>query len=148
MTLETWLASLHLLALLTLVVFASSQIALCRIEWMNDAVVRRLARLDMLYGWAALALLLSGVVRIVWGAKGIGWYVSQPLFHLKMLLVVVVAILGIRSSLVIRRWVRTLDAANTLPAAQEILQTRRSLMVQAHIVPVVAVIAVFWANGW
>lgn len=148
MTLETWLASLHLLALLTLVVFASSQTALCRMDWMNAAVVYRLARLDQLYGLAALALLLSGVARIIWGTKGMLWYVSQPLFHLKMLLLVVVVILGIRSSLVIRRWVRTLNVSGSLPQAQEVLRTRRSMMVQTHIVPVIVVVAVFWANGW
>ena len=44
MTLEAVLASLHLVAILTLVVFMSSQAALCRIEWLNAAVVERLVR--------------------------------------------------------------------------------------------------------
>ena len=35
MTLEAFLASLHLVAVLTLVVFLSSEAALCRFEWMN-----------------------------------------------------------------------------------------------------------------
>ena len=75
MTLEAMLASLHIVAILTAVVFLSSEAALCRSEWMNAAVVRRLARLDMIYGLAALALLLTGIARIVWGAKGMTWYV-------------------------------------------------------------------------
>ena len=48
MTLEALLAGLHILAILSLVVFLSSQAALCRNEWMNASVVRRLARLDMI----------------------------------------------------------------------------------------------------
>ncbi|MEG2281405.1 DUF2214 family protein, partial [Comamonas sp.] len=76
MTIEAFLASLHIVAILTLVVFLSSEAALCRSEWMNEAVVRRLARLDMIYGITALVLLLTGIARIVWGAKGLTWYVS------------------------------------------------------------------------
>ncbi len=69
MTSEAILASLHLVAILTAVVFLSSEAALCRAEWMNAAVVRRLARLDMIYGLAALALLLTGIARVVWASK-------------------------------------------------------------------------------
>ncbi|WP_159917833.1 DUF2214 family protein [Pantoea sp. 18069] len=147
MTFEALLAALHLLAVLTLVVFLSSQAALCRAEWMNAAVVRRLARLDLIYGLAALALLLTGLARLYWGTKGMTWYVSQPLFHVKMTLFVLVALLSIKPSLTFRRWVRGLAAGQSLPDAQEVGRTRRWIMVQAHVVPVIAVIAVFWARG-
>lgn len=148
MIMEVWLAALHLLAVLTLVVFLSSQAALCRSEWMNAAVVRRLARLDLIYGLAALALLITGLARLYWGTKGMSWYVSQPLFHVKMTLFVVAVALSIKPSLTFRRWLRALGASQALPDAQEVARTRRWIMVQAHLVPVVAVIAVFWARGW
>lgn len=147
MTFEATLAALHLLAVLTLVVFLSSQAALCRAEWMNAAVVRRLARLDVIYLVAAMALLLTGLARLYWGTKGISWYVSQPLFHVKMTLFVLVAGLSIKPSLTFRRWVRGLAAGQSLPEAQEVATTRRWIMLQAHLVPVIAVIAVFWARG-
>jgi len=147
MTFEATLAALHLLAVLTLVVFLSSQAALCRAEWMNAAVVRRLARLDLIYGIAALALLLTGLARLYWGTKGVSWYVSQPLFHVKVTLFVLVALLSIKPSLTFRRWLRGLAAGQALPDAQDVASTRRWIMVQAHLVPVIAVIAVFWARG-
>ncbi|MEG0002311.1 MAG: DUF2214 family protein [Comamonas sp.] len=147
MTFEATLAALHLLAVLTLVVFLSSQAALCRAEWMNAAVVRRLARLDLIYGIAALALLLTGLARLYWGTKGVSWYVSQPLFHVKVTLFVLVAVLSIKPSLTFRRWLRGLAAGQALPDAQDVASTRRWIMVQAHLVPVIAVIAVFWARG-
>ena len=148
MTLEALLAALHLVAVLTLVVFLSSQAALCRTEWMNAAVVRRLARLDLIYGLAALALLLTGLARLYWGTKGLSWYVSQPLFHLKMTLFVLLALLSIKPSITFRRWLRSLGVGQALPDAQEVRSTRRWIMVQAHLLPVIAVIAVFWARGW
>ena len=147
MTLEAFLASLHIVAILTLVVFLSSEAALCRMEWMNAAVVRRLAKLDMIYGLAALVLLLTGIARIVWGAKGLTWYVSQPLFHLKMLLFVVVGVLSLRPTFTIRKWLKALNVAGTLPQPESVQFVRKWIMVQAHIIPLIAVIAVYWARG-
>ena len=71
MTLEAVLACLHLLALLTMVVFLSSEAALCRAEWMNAAVVKRLARLDMHLDVsdAALMELASAGFDPVFGAR-------------------------------------------------------------------------------
>lgn len=147
MTLEAFLASLHIVAILTLVVFLSSEAALCRSEWMNEAVVRRLARLDMIYGITALVLLLTGIARIVWGAKGLTWYVSQPLFHVKMMLFFITALISLRPTFTIRRWLKTLNATGVLPAEAAIKSARQWIMVQAHIIPVIAVVAVYWARG-
>ena len=147
MTIEAFLASLHIVAILTLVVFLSSEAALCRSEWMNEAVVRRMARLDMIYGITALVLLLTGIARIVWGAKGLTWYVSQPLFHVKMTLFFITALISLRPTFTIRRWLKTLNATGALPAEAAIKSVRQWIMVQAHIIPVIAVVAVYWARG-
>ena len=74
MTTEAILAYFHLLAIFTLIVFLTSEAALCRPEWMNADVVRRLALVDRVYGIAAGAVLLTGLARIYLGAKGAGWY--------------------------------------------------------------------------
>ena len=148
MTLEAVLAALHIVAILTLVVFLTSETALCRSEWMNAAVVRRLARLDLIYGISAGVLLLTGLARLVWGAKGMGWYMSQPLFHLKITLFVLVALMSIKPTLAFRRWTKALQADGSLPQEGEVRATRRWLMWQSHLIPVMAVIAVFWARGW
>ena len=142
------MASLHLVAILTLVVFMSSQAALCRIEWLNAAVVERLVRLDVIYNVTALVLLLTGLARVVWGIKGMSWYVSQPLFHVKMTLFVLMGLLSIKPTLTFRRWLKALNQTGALPGEAEVRSTRRWVMVQSHILPVVAVIAVFWARGW
>ena len=148
MTLEAVLAALHLVAILTFVVFLSSQAALCRMEWMNAAVVERLVRLDVIYGAAALVMIGSGLARLLWGIKGMSWYVSQPLFHIKITIVVVMAILSIWPSIMFRRWRRNLQASGALPDELEVKKVRRLVMIQSHVLPVVAVIAVFWARGW
>ena len=148
MTLEAMLASVHLVAILALVTFMSSQAALCRIEWMNAAVVERLARLDAIYQATAVAVLASGLVRIFWGIKGASWHATQPMLHLKITLFAVMLLLSIAPTLAFRRWRRNLRASGALPEATEVRKMRRLIMVQSHLLPVVAVIAVFWARGW
>lgn len=148
MTLEAVLASLHLVAILTLVTFMASQAALCRTEWMNAAVVERLVRLDTIYQVAMATVLATGLVRVFWGIKGASWYATQPMLHVKATLFVVMVLLSIAPTLAFRRWRRNLRAGAALPGAQEVRKARRLVMVQSHILPVVAVIAVFWARGW
>lgn len=148
MTLEAFLASAHLVAILALVTFMSSQAALCRIEWMSAAVVERLVRLDVIYQITVVTLLASGLARIFWGIKGSAWYWSQPLLHAKLTLVLVMLLLSIAPTLAFRRWRRALRANGRLPGAVEVRKARRLIMVQSHILPVVAVLAVFWARGW
>ncbi len=85
MMLESVLASLHLVAILAMVVFSSSQAALCRREWLNAAVVRRLLRLDWIFLASVTVPPLSGVARVVWASR-LAVDVGQPLFHIKMTL--------------------------------------------------------------
>lgn len=148
MTLEAVLAAFHLVAILTFVVFLSSQAALCRIEWLNAAVVERLVRLDVIYGVAGTVMIASGLARLIWGIKGASWYLSQPMFHIKITIVVVMVLLSIWPSIMFRRWRRNLRASGALPDAVEVKKVRRAVMIQSHVLPVVAVIAVFWARGW
>jgi putative membrane protein len=148
MTFEAILAYLHLLAILTMVVFISSEAALCRVQWLNAAVVERLAKIDRVYGIAAIAVIATGIARTIWGVKGTAWYWSNPLLHAKLTLVVVVAVVSIFPTLTFIRWRRTLRASGTLPAEAEIAKTRRLVMIQAHLIAVIPLLAVFLARGF
>ena len=148
MTTEALLAYAHFLAILTMVVFLASEAALCRGEWLNAAVVERLVRLDVIYGVAGVVMIGSGLVRVFWGVKGASWYLSQPLFHLKITLVLAMVVLSFVPSAAFRRWRQNLRSTGALPPAAEVARVRRLVMIQSHVLPVVAVIAVFWARGW
>lgn len=147
MLIETCLAYAHFAAILMLVVFISSEAALCRPEWLNAAVVRRLGRVDLIYGIAALLVLCSGVARVVWGAKGADWYLHQPLFHAKVTLFIVIGLMSIRPTLAYRRWIRTLDATGALPAEDEVRQVRRVVMIQAHLLLLLPLAGAMLARG-
>ena len=64
MTLEALLAHAHIFAILTMVVFLASEAALCRVQWLNAAVIERLGKIDFIYGLAAGAVLITGLARI------------------------------------------------------------------------------------
>lgn len=148
MTQEALLAYAHFLAILTMVVFLTSEAALCRPEWLNAATVERLAKIDAAYGISAMAVLATGAVRSVWGIKGASWYWSNWLLHLKLGAFIVVALLSIVPTIQFIRWRRALRAGGALPEAAQVRKVRRLVMVQAHIVPLIPLAAVFLARGF
>ena len=148
MTLEAILAYLHILAILTMVVFISSEAALCRVQWLNAAVVERLAKIDLVYGLAALAVLGTGIARTVWGVKGTAWYWTNPLLHVKLTLVIIIGVVSIFPTLTYFRWRKALRATGALPAEVDIKKTRRLVMAQAHLIAVIPLVAVFLARGF
>jgi putative membrane protein len=148
MTLEAILAYVHFLAILTMVVFIASEAALCRVEWLNAAAVERIARVDMVYGIAAIAVLLTGLARTWWGIKGTAWYWTNPLLHVKLGLFIVIGVLSIFPTLTYFRWRKAVRASGTLPDAAEIKKTRKLVMIQAHLIAFVPLVAVFLARGF
>jgi len=148
MTLEALLAYAHLLAILTMVVFLASEAALCRVEWLNAAVVERLGKVDMVYGIAAGMVLLTGLARVFLGVKGAAWYAHNPLLYLKLAMFLVIGLISIKPTLMFVRWRRALRADGTLPDAAEVKKARRLVMVQAHIFPFIPLVAVFLARGF
>lgn len=148
MTVEALLAYAHLLAILTLVVFISSEAALCRTEWMNAKVVQRLGKVDMIYGIAAVVVLLTGLARTWWGIKGAGWYWTNGLLHLKLTMFIVVGLISIKPTLVFRRWNKALKATGALPDEAQVRSTRKLVMIQAHLIALIPLVAVFLARGF
>ena len=149
MTLEAILAYLHILAILTMVVFISSEAALCRVQWLNAAVVERLAKVDMVYGIAAIAVLATGFARTWWGIKGTVWYWTNPLLHVKLALFIIVGVISIFPTLHLRPLAQ--DASHRVARSrrrQISVKTRKLVMIQAHIIAVIPLVAVFFARGF
>jgi len=147
MLIESLLAYAHFVAILSVVVFLTSEAALCRSEWLNAAVVRRLARLDVIYLAAAIAVLLTGLARTWWGVKGMGWYWHQPLLHIKLTLFVLIGLISVKPTLAFMRWRKQLDATGALPNEAEVRSVRRLVMIEAHLLVLVPLAATLLARG-
>jgi putative membrane protein len=148
MILESILAYLHLSAIFALIVFATSEAALCRAEWINAKVVERLVRVDRIYWIALIAVVLTGLARVAFGVKGAAWYGTNWLLYVKVVMTLGLLALSARPTRQFRRWQAALRSAGTLPGEGEIARVRRMVMVSTHIVPLVPLAAVFLARGF
>jgi len=148
MTLEALLAYAHFLAILTLVVFISSEAALCRPEWLNAKIVERLALVDRVYGIAAGAVLLTGFARTWWGIKGTSWYWHNSLLHLKLALFLAIGLMSIKPTIMFIRWRKELRASGSLPEEAQVRTARKWVMAQAHLIALIPLVAVFLARGF
>ena len=147
MILESLLAFLHVSAILAWIVFATSQAAICRSDWLNATVVQRLVRLDRILWIATAAVLLTGIARIFLGAKGTGFYATNLLLYAKIGLFAAVMALQVSPSRHYRAWADRL-AHDRLPSETEVRAARRSVMVATHLVAIIPLPAVFLARGW
>lgn len=148
MTLEAILASAHFLAILTAVVFVTSETAICRTDWLNAKVVQRLVTVDRIYLIGLAAVLATGLARVLLGVKGSAWYWSNWLLHLKLGVFVVIVLLAIGPARTYRRWLAELNANGALPSAAEINGTRRRAFLAAHLIALVPIAAAFLARGY
>lgn len=147
MILESLLAFFHFSAILAMVVFLTSEGALCRAEWLNAEALKRLVHVDRLYLISIAAVLLTGLARAYWGAKGADWYWAQPMMHIKLTVFAIAALMALPVTASIRRWYWRWQRAGDLPLIAEIRRTRILIMIAAHIIMIVPLFAVFLARG-
>ena len=148
MTTDAILQYLHVLAILTVVVFLTSEAALCRPEWLNAKVVERLGTVDRIYWIAMGAVLVTGLVRVVWGAKPPSYYAHNWLLHAKVLLFVLMAVLSVGASRGMARWRQALREQGALPDETEIRRVRKLVMRAGHVLPLIPLPAAFLARGF
>lgn len=144
---EALLAYAHLAAILGWVVFVTSQAALARSEWLNGAVVERLVRVDRILWICWLAVLLSGLARLTWGVKGAGWYWAQPLLHSKLTLLLLLGAAAWPNSRAYGRWLADWRRNGSLPEPTDLTRVRRRVMVIAHVMLLIPLLAVALARG-
>ena len=111
---STLFAFLHHLCAFTLVAAVAIEFALIRGE-LTLSSARRLVVTDMVYGIAAGALLVIGLLRVFFFEKGADYYFHSHAFLAKFSLFVVVGLLSIVPTLEFLSW-RKATTAGQLPA--------------------------------
>ncbi len=147
MWLDALLAYLHYISIFTLIVFLTAEAVVLR-PGMTPEIRQRLVRYDAVYGFAALAVLVTGGLRLFYGAKGYAFYVHNPVFHVKVGLFILVGLLSIMPTVTILRWkkqARTLP--DFVPPPSEIAKTRRWVMIESHLIIFIPLAAVLMARG-
>lgn len=147
MILDALLAYLHYTAILILASALGAEALLLRAQAGADTL-RSLARADVLYGISSGFVVLTGLLRVFYGAKGASFYTGNPVFWTKLGLFIVVGLLSLQPTLKFIRWRRTLvtDPAFA-PAARELASVRRVVFIELHLLALIPLAAVFMARG-
>jgi len=143
---EPLLAYLHYLSIILLGAFLTAELVLCR-SGLGESEIRRLPRLDIAFFAAALLALATGLVRLLFYAKGVGFYLPNPAFIVKMALYVTVALISIVPTRRFIAWRRALDAGSSPPDAAAIARVRRLLHLELALAALMPLAAVLMARG-
>ena len=99
------LAILHHVLVFGLVTLIVSEALLLRGD-LSAKVIGRLARIDRSYGITAVAIIVVGVLRVIFGLKGYQYYLGNPWFWAKMGSFVAIGLLSIPPTLRFIAWSR------------------------------------------
>ena len=148
MFLDWVLASLHHLAVFSLAAIIAAEFTLVRNE-MNATTIARLSRIDLHYGITAGLVILFGVARVFFGAKGYQYYAANHVFWTKMLLFAIVGVLSISPTLKFLSWRRQSSKDATFrPPAAEVGSVKRALWIEAGLFLLIPVAAAAMARGY
>ncbi len=144
--LDLILAVLHHLAILSLILIVGAELALSRGDF-SAATVRRLAGVDLGYGIAAGVIIVVGVARVIFGAKGWVFYAHNPWFWAKMTTFLVVGLLSIHPTVMFLRWRRGGDAdAAFSPPSAGVAAVRRTILIEAVLLGLIVAFAAAMAR--
>jgi putative membrane protein len=140
------LAVVHHLIVFTLVAMLASELALCR-PGISGGALTRLARVDGVYGGCAGLVVLVGISRVMFGLKGLHYYLHNPWFWAKMSAIVIVALLSIGPTVSILRWRATAhDAPGFIPTEAAVARVRQFIIAEFAFLALVLVCAATMAR--
>jgi putative membrane protein len=141
------LAYLHFISIFLLFSFMVTEAMMMR-GTLDAAAVRLLGRVDLWYLGAAIAVLVTGFLRLMFGAKGPEFYLSAWPIYAKIALFVVVGVVSVGPTIRFVRWRRMFerDAAWRVPD-DERKATRRTIMIEMHIGALIPLVAVIMSRG-
>ena len=106
---------------------------------MGLAEIRRIQRVDLVYGISAGLLLLIGFLRVFFFEKGINFYLNNPFFWVKMTAFLLVGLLSIDPTIRYIRWNRTLRQ-NEVPEISETEYNRTRLLLSLEVIGIAVIL--------
>lgn len=148
MDIDLGLAIAHHLAVFTLVALYAAEFALLR-PGLSGVRIGQLARIDAAYGAMAGVVIVVGIIRVMFGAVGWEYYVSNHAFWGKMAAFLVMGLLTIQPTMAIRRWLKASrsDGGYVIPET-EIATSRRFVHIQAGVLLLIPMFAAAMARGY
>lgn len=147
MWLDAILAFLHYIAIFMLFGFLATE-ALAFRGNLEEKMIRLLGRIDLWYFGAAIAALVTGFLRLVFGAKGPDFYLDAWPVYVKIGLFLAIALISVSPTLTFIKWRRALDHdPNWHVPEEERLKVKRFVMIELHLAALIPLFAVIMARG-
>jgi putative membrane protein len=143
---DALLAYFHFIALIGTVSFLVVEAVLCR-PGLGSELAHRLRRVDTAYAMCAVLALVTGLLRLFWGAKGSAFYTGNPVFHAKMTVYVAVALLSILPTVRFIGWSKAAQATGRGPDDAAVQSVRRILVAELVLVALLPLLATLMARG-
>ena len=118
------------------------------VDEIDERVARLLLRIDLFNGASAAALLIAGLARLNFGAKGWDYYEAQQFFWAKMAAFALIGLISIMPTLSYFRWVKAASKDAALVVADaDVKKVRRLVMVELHVLALLLAFAALMARG-
>ena len=146
--LDLVLAIAHHLAVFSLVAVMAAEYALLRSS-LAGGRLDLLSRVDGLYGALAVLVIIAGVLRVIFGAVGWHYYVTNWVFWAKMGAFILIGVLSAPASVAIARWRKEAKALPAFePPADGVARARTMMHVQFVVLAFIPAFAAAMARGY
>jgi putative membrane protein len=141
------MAFLHHLAAFTVVAALGVEVALFKPP-LSLIQARRLVATDTVFGAAATAVLVIGLLRVFYFEKGAGYYFANSFFHAKLGLFIVAALISIYPTMLFLSWRKSLKAG-VAPEVTDSQRKRARMCMMLELTAIVGILfcAPFMARG-
>jgi putative membrane protein len=110
--------------------------------------VKSLATVDLIYGLSAILVLATGLLRWFVYGKGYDFYMSTPLFHIKITLFVILGLLSIFPTRKYLKWKKMYkNGLDPDISAKSVKGTLLFIRIELLIVAIIPLLAVMIARG-
>ena len=142
------MAFLHHLAAFTVVAALAVEVAMFKPP-LSLVQARRLQRTDLIFGLAALALLIVGMLRVRYFEKGPGYYLHNVYFLAKLVAFLAAGLISIYPTVTFLSWKASL-MAGTAPQLPEVRvrRVRLCLMLELTAIVIILLCAPLMARGY
>jgi putative membrane protein len=147
MVLDAVLAYFHYIAIFMLFAYLVAESMIIK-RTLDPVNILRIGKIDLIYGGLAVAVLITGFLRLAYGAKGADFYLQAWPIYVKIGLFLLVGMISVYPTLAFVRWRRYLahDPAWRVPPDEQ-RRIRRLITIELHLVGMIPVFAVVMSRG-
>ena len=141
------IAYLHFISIMVLMGSLISEHLLLKPKMTKDQI-KSLAVTDLIYGLSALMVLATGLLRWFVYGKGSEYYLTNPIFHTKLTLFVIMAVISIFPTMKFLKWRKQVNSGKEPEINDKIV--KKLLMyirIELLIMVIIPLLAVMLARG-